>query len=78
VEDYVVVIEQEKTGQEIRALLPGTVTGFTIPDEFLTPGTEYKLAIGTIGPEGNRSFVETSFTTAGATAAAGRGRRAED
>jgi hypothetical protein len=31
----------------------------------LVPGTEYKLEIGTVSREGNRSFVETSFTTAG-------------
>ena len=61
---YVVVVEQEDTGLEIKARLPGTATAFTIPDGFLTPGTEYKLAIGTVSREGNRSFAETSFRTA--------------
>lgn len=60
----VVVIEQEKSGQEIRVNLPSTATAFAVPDGFLLPGTEYKLAIGTVSKEGNTSFVETSFTTA--------------
>jgi len=36
-----------------------------VPDGFLLPGTEYQLAIGTVSAEGNVSFVETTFTTAG-------------
>ena len=67
---YVVVIEQEGTGREIRARLPGTETAFAVPGGFLAPGAEYKLAIGTVSREGNRSFVETSFGTG----AAGRRR----
>jgi hypothetical protein len=70
---YVVVIEQEDTGREIRADLPGSATVFTVPNGFLAPGTDYKLAIGTVSREGNRSFVETSFGTG----AAGR-RRADE
>jgi hypothetical protein len=62
---YIVVIEQEETGREIRASLPGAATTFTVPDGFLAPGTEYKLAIGTVSREGNRSFIETSFETVG-------------
>jgi hypothetical protein len=69
---YVVVIEQEDTGREIRADLPGSATVFTVPGGFLAPGTEYKLAIGTVSREGNRSFIETVFET-GAT-----GRRKSD
>lgn len=61
----IVVIEQEGTGREIRANLSGAATAFLVPDGFLRPGTAYKLAVGTVSKEGNRSFVETSFTTAG-------------
>ena len=60
----VVVIEQEKTGREIRLNLPGAATAFTVPDGFLLPGTTYKLAIGTVSKTGNRSVIETEFTTA--------------
>jgi hypothetical protein len=60
----IMVIEQEKTGREIRVNLPGTATAFAVPDGFLLPGTAYKLAIGTVSKEGNRSVIETEFTTA--------------
>ena len=60
---YVVVIEQEKTGREIKADLSAGVTSFTVSDGFLVPGLEYKLAIGTIGKDGNRSFTERAFLT---------------
>lgn len=59
-----IVIEDEKAGREIKADLAGTATSFGVPDGFLLPGTEYKLAVGAVAASGNRSFVETSFTTA--------------
>jgi hypothetical protein len=34
-----------------------------MPDGFLLPSTDYKLAIGTVSVEGNVSFAETTFTT---------------
>lgn len=61
----VVEIEQEKTNRKISATLPGTATTFTVPDGFLLPDTEYKLAIGSVSREGNMSFFETEFTTGG-------------
>jgi hypothetical protein len=59
-----VVIEQEKTGREIKANLPATATAFTVSDGFLAPGLEYKLAVGTVAKDGNRSVTETTFVTA--------------
>ena len=53
-----------KTGREIRVNLPGAATAFAVPDGFLLPGTAYKLAVGTVSRAGNRSVVETEFTTA--------------
>lgn len=61
----VVVIEHEQTGRELRANLSGAATSFPVPDGFLLPATLYKVAVGAVSKEGNRSFVETSFTTAG-------------
>ena len=46
------VLEQEATGREIHAELPAAVTSFTVPDGFLTPGTEYKVSIGTVSKLG--------------------------
>jgi hypothetical protein len=62
---YSIAIEQEETGMSLTARLPGSAASFAVPDGFLLAGTEYVLAIGTITSEGNASFVETTFTTAG-------------
>ena len=60
---YIVEIEHDELGTRVQATLPASATSFAIPDGFLLPGTEYELAIGTVGAAGNISFVETSFTT---------------
>jgi hypothetical protein len=59
-----ITLEQEDMGLNVSAKLPGTATTFAVPEGFLLPGKEYKIAIGTVTDEGNTSFVETSFTTA--------------
>jgi hypothetical protein len=61
---HVIVIEQESSGREMRVNLPANATTFNVPDGFLLPDTEYKLAIGTVAKDGNASFIETGFTTA--------------
>jgi hypothetical protein len=61
----ILVIEHEKTGREVKANLPGSATSFTVSDGFLAPGVEYKLAIGAVAKDGNRTFTESAFTTAG-------------
>jgi hypothetical protein len=61
---YITKIEQRKLGVALTSTLPGSVATFAVPDGFLRPGTEYKLAIGTVSHAGNVSFVETTFTTA--------------
>ncbi len=65
IDAYVVVIEQEDSGFEFSVNLPANVTKLSVPDGLLLPGTEYKLAIGTVSDDGNSSFVETDFETAG-------------
>jgi hypothetical protein len=62
---YIIKIEQAEGDVSIEARLPESVTKFAVPDGFLLPGTEYTLGIGTVTNEGNVSFVETTFTTAG-------------
>lgn len=59
-----VSIEQEKTDIKLNAKLAGNATTFAIPDGFLLPNTEYKLAISTVSTEGNVTSVETNFETA--------------
>ncbi len=68
----VVIIEQDQFGQEIKVILPGNATQFAVPDGFLMPGLEYKMSVGTVSREGNGSFIETAFSTAGKNAAAGK------
>jgi len=64
IESCVVVIEQAGSPYEIRALLPGSATAFTIPKGFLRAGQAYTFAIGTVAKDGNRSFIEARFATA--------------
>jgi hypothetical protein len=62
---HVVYIEQPELGVEITARVPGSATSFAVPDGFLVPGTEYQVGLGTVAPEGNMSFVETTIRTVG-------------
>jgi hypothetical protein len=68
---FIVAIEQEELGTELTARLPGSAHRLIVPDGFLNPGMGYRLAIGTVAGGGNVSFVETTFTTAGAKAGGG-------
>lgn len=58
------MVELKNDVSNIAAKLPASATSFAVPDGFLAAGTKYKLAVGTVGGEGNISFVETSFTAA--------------
>ena len=62
---YIIEIEQDELEVNITTKLPASAATFAVPDGFLLPGTEYQLSIGTVTEEGNTSFVETTFTTAG-------------
>lgn len=62
---YMIEIDQEDLGVNILVQLPGTINNFSVPNGFLKPGKEYILSIGTVSEDGNISFVETSFSTAG-------------
>lgn len=64
IESCVIVIEQNGSPYEIRALVPASTKTFTVPKGFLRAGQAYTLAIGTVAKDGNRSFIETDFTTA--------------
>jgi hypothetical protein len=64
IESCVIVIEQDGSPYEIRALVPALTKTFKVPNGFLRAGQAYTLAIGTVAKDGNRSFIETGFTTA--------------
>lgn len=61
----VVLVVQEKTGQEIKVRLAGNATSFAVPEGFLQAGQNYKIEVGTMSKEGNASYIESSFTTKG-------------
>jgi hypothetical protein len=60
---YIVELKNEQSSSSIAARLPQSWTSFAVPDGFLAAGRKYKLAVGTVGREGNISFVESTFTT---------------
>jgi len=62
---YIVYIERSNPDLSLTAKLPGSAAKFSVPDGFLLPGLEYQLGIGTEAEDGNTSFIETSFSTAG-------------
>lgn len=62
---WIIYIEQDELDISISVKLPVSATAFAVPNGFLFPGTEYTLGIGTMMNNGNASFVETTFTTAG-------------
>jgi hypothetical protein len=64
IESCAIVVEQDGSPYEIRALLPASAKSFTISEGFLRAGQAYTFAIGTVAKDGNRSFIEGSFTTA--------------
>ena len=61
---YLITIEQEDSDRVFSATIESTTSDFAVPEGFLQPGAEYQLAIGTVAPNGNRSFVESMFTVA--------------
>jgi hypothetical protein len=62
---YTIEIDEEELGVNLQVKLPGTVSKFAVPEDFLVSNTEYTLSIGTVTESGNISVVETTFTTAG-------------
>lgn len=56
------VVEVKTQASSIAARLPATATSLALPAGFLSRGTAFKVSLGTVGPEGNISFVESSFT----------------
>lgn len=61
--NYVIILEDEDSDLELEVELPAAVTSFNVPEGYLNPGTEYKLAVGTVAPGGGRTFVEIAFST---------------
>ncbi len=59
---YRAIVERESPLRVYSADLPASVTSLTIPDEFLEPGTEYKLEVQAIEASGNQTLTEITFS----------------
>lgn len=65
VAQYLIELENESADPE-QALsfnLPPDVTSFDVPASLVTAGAEYQLSVGTVGDNGNLTFVEVGFET---------------
>lgn len=60
---YVLIIEDEGANLAMEVELPAATTGFTVPDGYLKADSEYKIAVGAVAENGNRSFVEIEIET---------------
>lgn len=56
------MVELKTGASKISAKLPASSTSLALPEGFLAAGQKYKLSIGTVGRDGNMSFVESAFT----------------
>lgn len=59
-----VEIEQVATKRVLTIDLPPTATSLTVPDGFLTPRLEYTMDVKAVGPHGNLTVSDVTFTTA--------------
>ena len=64
-ENVEIIIEDDEEENIISILIAEDEGELTIPPEFLERGTEYKLEVIATGENGNRTIVESSFTTSG-------------
>ncbi|HWM92873.1 MAG TPA: hypothetical protein VN493_19065 [Thermoanaerobaculia bacterium] len=64
VEGYFLELEQEDLELVLEVNLPDTATSFSPPAGWLVAGSEYVLGIGTLGENGNRTFIESTFNVA--------------
>lgn len=62
---YEVIVEREDPLRTFTVLLPASARAVTVPEEFLEPGTDYKFEIIAIETSGNKTIVESTFSTAG-------------
>ncbi len=63
ISSYIVGIGNDDLEESFEVVLQGSVTSLQVPGGFLMANTEYEFEIGTVGANGNVSFIETAFTT---------------
>jgi Fibronectin type III domain len=60
---YQVAVEREDPFRALTADVAPTSTSFTVPAEFLEPGTEYKFEVLAIEASGNQTITAGFFET---------------
>jgi hypothetical protein len=60
---YEITVEREDPFRVFSADVPPTTTSFTVPADFLEPGTEYKFEVLAIEASGNQTITLRSFET---------------
>ena len=63
IKGYRAIVEREDPLRVFNADLPASVTGVTIPTEYLEPATDYKLEVQAIEASGNQTLTEVEFST---------------
>jgi len=63
---YIVVVQEKGKARELRLTLPEGKTTLSIPSGFLVAGSKYKVEVGAVWKNGNRTFVESEFVAAAA------------
>jgi hypothetical protein len=62
-EQVELIIEQDKLRHVLDITVSGSTRRMRIPEQFLTPGQEYKIEILSISGNGNRTIVQGTFRT---------------
>jgi hypothetical protein len=60
---YEVIVERLSDGLKFSITLPAPATSVTVPAEFITPHTKYKVEVLAIEKGGNQTIAEAEFTT---------------
>jgi len=60
---YEVIVSNADTGKDLSVELPPSATSASIPQEFLTPGTEFALEVLAREASGNQTITEIAFKT---------------
>jgi hypothetical protein len=60
---YLVELKNEETDIALEAQIPGDVTNFEAPAEWVTPGSEYQVSVFVINEFGNKTASELNFFT---------------
>lgn len=61
---YIVIVQEKGKGRDLRLTLPEGTTSLSIPAGFLVAGGKFKVEVGAVWKNGNRTFVEREFAVA--------------